>query len=177
MDETERHLLAELDAAVLGLVMDKPLHDTAARVVAELDLHPERGMAWEAVPLRRFPYPLPACIASCWIFALRKGCTSGAERHPRSHQRMMSFLGSGVFQTRTDRDWRSHPMTSDHNGPLRARWISIPPRVWHQGIVGDDEHWVVVSFHTVPAHELVEERPEDEEEGHGVRRRHYEPAG
>ncbi len=174
MDEVERHLLAELDAAVLGLAMDQELHDVAARVLAVLEAHPERGIAWESVPLGRFVYPLPPGIASCWVFVLRRGSTSGAERHPRSHQRMVSFLGSGVFQTRTDREWRSHPMVSDHNGPLKNRWISIPPMVWHQGVVDDEGHWVVVSFHTVPAHELVEERPAPAAGAAGPRRRVYE---
>jgi len=42
--------------------------------------------------------------------------------------------------------------------PLDERWISIPVGVWHQGVVGPD-NWAVVSFHTVPEHELIEERP------------------
>ena len=42
------------------------------------------------------------------------------------------------------------------------RWLSIPPDTWHQGVVGDED-WVVVSFHTVPKTELVEERPDPED--------------
>ena len=34
-----------------------------------------------------------------------------------------------------------------------------------------DEDWVVVSFHTVPAEELIEERPD--EAGVGTNQRHY----
>jgi hypothetical protein len=49
-------------------------------------------------------------------------------------------------------------MSSDPAAALEQRWISIPPSVWHQGIVGS-ENWAVVSFHTVPEHELIEERP------------------
>jgi hypothetical protein len=35
----------------------------------------------------------------------------------------------------------------------------VPPNVWHQAVV-PAEDWVVVSFHTVPAEELIEERPD-----------------
>jgi len=42
---------------------------------------------------------------------------------------------------------------------LEERWISIPSNTWHQGVVSDRD-WVVVSFHTVPADELIEERPD-----------------
>jgi hypothetical protein len=48
--------------------------------------------------------------------------------------------------------------TSVPSAPLEARWISIPPNVWHQGVVGPED-WAVVSFHTVLEHELIEERP------------------
>jgi len=44
------------------------------------------------------------------------------------------------------------------------RWISIPPNVWHRPVVGKDADWVVISFHTVPAEELIEEKL-DEAEG------------
>jgi hypothetical protein len=50
-------------------------------------------------------------------------------------------------------------MISDRKAPLEDRWISIPPNVWHQGVVSARD-WVVVSFHTVPAADLVEERPD-----------------
>jgi len=32
------------------------------------------------------------------------------------------------------------------------------PGTWHQAITGE-AYWTVVSFHTVPSDELVEERP------------------
>jgi len=43
---------------------------------------------------------------------------------------------------------------------LEQRWISIPPNVWHRPVVGRDADWAVVSFHTVEAHELIEEKPD-----------------
>jgi hypothetical protein len=81
-----------------------------------------------------------------------------AERHPNSHQRMMSYRGFGDFQTRPDGDWCSHLLTSDQTTPIAKRWISIPPNVWHQGAV-PGENWVVVSFQTAAEHEPIEERP------------------
>ena len=51
-------------------------------------------------------------------------------------------------------------LTSDSDAPLEKRWISIPQNVWHQPVISKETDWVVVSFHTVPAEELIEERPE-----------------
>jgi hypothetical protein len=106
---------------------------------------------------------------------LRADTTTGAERHPNSHQRMMSYRGHGDFQTRRNGPWRSHLLTSDGTAPLEERWISIPPHVWHQGVV-PGKNWVVVSFHTVVAEDLVEERPGTGAKD-GVRQRKYAAAG
>src|SRR5437870_2614095 len=40
-------------------------------------------------------------------------------------------------------------------------WVPIPQNVWHQPVISKGADWVVVSFHTVPAEELIEERPGD----------------
>jgi hypothetical protein len=45
-----------------------------------------------------------------------------------------------------------------------SRWVSIPAGTWHQAVV-PDEDWVVVSFHTVPEDELIEERPDRDDAG------------
>jgi len=97
------------------------------------------------------------------VFVLRANTRSGAERHPNSHQRMMSYRGSGDLQTRQRGDWCSHPLTSDPSAPIAERWISIPPYVWHQGVV-PGENWAVVSFHTAGEQELIEERPASSDE-------------
>jgi hypothetical protein len=59
----------------------------------------------------------------------------------------------------SDIDWESNILVSDPNAPLEHRWISIPPNVWHRPVIPKAADWVVVSFHTVPAEELIEERP------------------
>jgi len=57
-------------------------------------------MAWETVPLAVFDRRLPDAIRSCWVFVIRAGAETGAERHPNSHQRSLSLTGRGEFQLR-----------------------------------------------------------------------------
>ncbi len=104
---------------------------------------------------------MPAGIRSAWVFILRVGANTGAERHPNSHQRMMSFDGTGDLQVGGEGNWESNILVCESKAPLERRWISIPPNVWHQPVVPNEADWVVVSFHTVPADELIEERPDD----------------
>ncbi len=87
---------------------------------------------------------------------------------------MMSYRGQGDFQTQPAGEWCSHHLTSEQSAPLERRWISIPSNVWHQGVVGPD-NWAVVSFHTVAAHELVEERPAGETTDATHQRRYVAP--
>ena len=159
---TDLEILTALDAAVADPRVTRHVATIAPTLDLRLRLDPNAIMAWEPIPLETFDRPLPPDIRSSWIFVLRKGITSGAERHPNSHQRMMSFRGSGDFPVQRDGQWESHRLTSDRARPLEERWVSIPPYTWHQGIVDPDEHWVVVSFHTVPAEELIEERPRED---------------
>jgi hypothetical protein len=53
---------------------------------------------------------------------------------------------------------------SEPKADLERRWISIPTNVWHQVVVPEVD-WAVVSFHTVPAEELIEERPDAVDSG------------
>lgn len=55
--------------------------------------------------------------------------------------------------------------------PLMTRWLSIPVNVRYQAVVPERD-WVVVSFHTVPAAELIEERPDSANPVQTIRR-HY----
>jgi hypothetical protein len=142
-------------------------------------------MTWEPIPLDIFRQKLPQEIRSGWIFVLRAGADTGAERHPNSHQRMMTFDGSGDMRVgglaadtaaatgkRFKRlEWQSNILVSEPSAPLERRWISIPPNVWHRPVVGRDVDWVVVSFHTVPAEELIEEK--FDESGAGTKKKKY----
>ena len=128
-------------------------------------------LAWEPVPLTAYGAGLPPFIQSSWVFILRGGSASGAERHPNSHQRVMSYRGSGDLQVRPREQWQTNQLVSDPHAPLENRWASIPVNVWHQAVV-EQNNWVVVSFHTVPAHELIEERP-DPSDPESTRQRTY----
>lgn len=122
-------------------------------------------------PLATYGGGLPEAIRSSWVFVLRAGTTSGAERHPNSHQRVMSYRGEADFPTWEDGAWRPHPLVSDPAVPLERRWLSIPVDVWHMPIMGEDT-WVVVSFHTATDAELIEELGDPDGDGE-VRRETY----
>ena len=161
--EDEASILRRLDAAASTPAALGILGRIAARVLAILDRAPGEIEAWEAVPLEAYGTgALPSDVRSSWVFALRRGVETGAERHPNSRQRMFGWSGGGDFQVHDGERWVSHRLSSDRTAPIEERWLSIPPDTWHQGVVGDED-WVVVSFHTVPKAELVEERPDPEE--------------
>lgn len=151
----EHTILAALDELLRGAGVHPAIERIAARVEAKLAAEPGALLAWEPVPLETYSGELPAGILSSWVFVLRAGTTSGAERHPNSHQRMMAWRGAGDMQLWGDSVWQSNVLTPGAD-ELEQRWVSIPVNVWHKPVMGKDT-WVVVSFHTVPAHELIEE--------------------
>jgi hypothetical protein len=161
MTPEERARLETLDAVLRSESVRKEVHRIVQRVRAELIQKKDAVMTWEPIPLSIFDRALPREVRSAWVFVLRAGANTGPERHPNSHQRMMSFEGSGDLQTGEPGRWHSNVLISNTEAPLDRRWISIPPNVWHRPVVGKDEDWVVVSFHTVAAEELIEERPND----------------
>src|SRR5213080_2387679 len=169
MTKEERSLLETLDRTVLSEGMRERIQPIVERVRADLAQRPKALMAWESVGLETFG-ALPPAIRSGWVFILRAGSDTGAERHPNSHQRMMSFEATGdlqtdatsaehTIQTESEIDWRSNILVSDPKAPLERRWVSIPSNIWHRPVIPKGADWVVVSFHTVPAAELIEERP------------------
>jgi hypothetical protein len=118
---------------------------------------PRALMAWEVVPPSAYRVELPGVIRSSWVFILRAGAATGAERHPNSQQRMMSYRGAGNFPVWDGTAWQSNHLVSDRAAPLENRWVSIPVNAWHQSLK-PEENWVVVSFHTAGEDELIEER-------------------
>src|SRR5205807_9182296 len=106
------------------------------RVRAELARNTEAVMAWEPIPLETFARGLPQGIRSGWIFILRAGADTGPERHPNSHQRMMTLEGSGDMRTERIEsekedlrikkeekgiEWQSNLLISDPDAPLERR--------------------------------------------------------
>jgi hypothetical protein len=154
-DPVLRALNEIVHTAGVGAVLEKALD----RVRQQLDAT-TGPMAWEVVPLDTFKGGLPDSIRSCWIFVIRGGAATGAERHPNSHQRSLSLMGSGVFELRDGSEWRAHSLSSTEDAGLERRWVSIPPLTWHRLFVGP-EPWGMISFHTVVPEELIEERPVD----------------
>jgi hypothetical protein len=183
MEPAERACLEKLDTIVRSDELRAKINPVVDRVGAALSQKLEALMTWEPIPLEIFGEGLPQEIRSGWIFVLRAGADTGAERHPNSHQRMMTLRGSGDMKTESKKgelrikkdekgiDWQSNVLVSEPGARLERRWISIPPNVWHRPVVGPDVDWVVVSFHTVPAEELIEEKLD--ESGAGTKQKKY----
>jgi hypothetical protein len=166
----EKLLLETLDKIVHSEEVRAHILPIVNRVRKDLARRPDALMTWEPVALEIFGDNLPPAIESGWVFVLRAGADTGAERHPNSHQRMMTFAGTGDMKVdakgtpdeidaESEIAWRSHILVSDSNAPLERRWISIPKNIWHRPVIPKDGEWVVISFHTVSAAELIEERP------------------
>jgi hypothetical protein len=172
MTPEEHARLESIDAVLRSETVSKQVRPIVERVRAALSKNKEALMAWEPIPLVIFGRALPQGIQSAWVFILRAGVDTGAECHPNSHQRMMSFEGSGDMKTGEPGQWQSNALISDPEAPLDQRWISIPRNIWHRPVVGADTDWVVVSFHTVPADELIEER-RDSSSGEGTKQMKY----
>jgi hypothetical protein len=171
MSPEERSLLESLDAVLRADVVRALLAPIVERAAQQLNRNAAALMAWEPVPLALYGGRLPEPIRSSWVFILRAGATTGAERHPNSHQRMMSYRGTGDLQTGGEGRWQSNRLVSTEGAGLEQRWVSVPPNVWHQAVV-PQEDWVVVSFHTVPGDELIEERPDAADSGRTKQRRY-----
>jgi hypothetical protein len=170
MTKEERLMLEALDKIVHSDQVRSRILPIVERVHKDLARKPDALITWEPVALETFDGNLPPAIQSGWVFALRAGADTGAERHPNSHQRMMTFAGTGDMkidakgtpndvESESEIAWRSHILISDPAAPLEGRWISIAKNIWHRPVIPPGVDWIVVSFHTVPAEELIEERP------------------
>ena len=168
--DRETRTLESLDRLVRQASVRRDLDSMAARLAASLAAGPSSPLVYQPIDLSLYGAAAPPGIRSSWVFVLRRNTVSGAERHPNSIQRVMAYRGSGDLQTRTAGRWVSNHLASKADAPLKERWLSIPAGVWHQGVMGNED-WVVVSFHTATAEELVEERPVAE--GEGTTRRRY----
>ncbi len=159
MTTEERSRLEAIDRIVRSNEVRREIQPIIERVSKKLASNSHSVMAWEPIPLEIFGRGLPESIRSGWIFILRRGADTGPERHPNSHQRMLTLSGTGDMRTKQRRAWKSNILRSNRNARLRQRWVSIPQNTWHQPVVGAESDWAVISFHTVPAEELIEERP------------------
>jgi hypothetical protein len=167
----EYEILRALDKALKKAEVAQQIDRIVAEVEQKLTRNTDDAMAWQTIPLSLYGESLPDGIQSSWVFIIRAHAVTGAERHPNSIQRAVSYRQSGDLQVRDDDAWRSNSLVSEPDADMEKRWISIPTNVWHQVVAGDRD-WVVVSFHTVPDHQLIEER-HDPADPKLTRRRKY----
>ena len=160
MTREERLRIESLDAVLRPENVRAQIRPIVERVRAELGRKKAALMAWEPIPLTVFGGALPFEIRSAWVFVLRAGVDTGAERHPNSHQRMMSFEGGWRSPNWQARSLAIECLVSNPEAPLERRWISVPRNCWHRPLVSAGSNWAVVSFHTAPADELIEEKPD-----------------
>ena len=172
MTPEERTRLESIEIVLRSDTVREQIRPIIERVRAELTRKSEALMTWEPIPLTVFGRALPGEIRSAWVFVLRAGADTGAERHPNSHQRMMTFEGSGDMRTEEGGQWQSNVLVSNPEASVERRWISIPQNVWHRPVVSAEADWTVVSFHTVPAEELIEEK-QDENSQDGTKQMKY----
>src|SRR5207249_6381787 len=141
MTKEERSRLEILDTVLRSESVREHIRSVVVRVREQLARKEDALMAWEPFPLDVLATILPPEIRSAWVFVLRAGADTGAERHPNSRQRMMSFEGSADLQTGDPGQWQSNILISDPAAPLEQPWISIPPNLWIRPVVGRDAAW------------------------------------
>jgi hypothetical protein len=155
----ELKLLFGIEELLQSSSIRKHIEVFADEIRHELEQNTEKVLVWRSIPFSLYGERLPEEIKSSWVFGIQAKRETGAERHPRSHQRMMSYRGSGDLRVWDGNRWISRKLVSDTKETLGKRWISIAPNTWHQAVTGDTI-WIVVSFHTVADGKLVEERPD-----------------
>ena len=159
MDANEQDpVLAELARLVGDVATADKLAPVLSRVTAVLARAPKLPQAWEPLPTGLFGAQIPAEVKSCWVFALRAAAVFGSERHPNSHQRTIALNGTALFEVLRDGVWQQRPVDGTRGDPLDGGCVSIPSGAWHRIRIGP-ENFLSVSFHTVPASELIEETP------------------
>jgi hypothetical protein len=89
MTKEERSGLEAFDAALRSDTVREHIRSVVVRVREQLARTKDALMSWETFPLDILATTLPPEIRSAWVFVLRAGADTGAERHPNSHQRMM----------------------------------------------------------------------------------------
>ena len=160
----ERELLQTLDTILREQGVRAEINAIAANLASKLNGSPGRQLAKEPVRLELFGENLPGDIRACWVYLMRAPSATGEERLPNSHQRTISYQGKGDFQVRqvpvlSDlSEWKRNVLLSDIFSRLEFRWISIPPNNGHKAVASEGD-WIMVSFHTAPENELIEEHP------------------
>jgi hypothetical protein len=148
-------ILVALDRDARASAVSAALAPTVTALLHQLNAAAHPLQAWQPLDADVVGLRLPEGIVSVWLFALRACGSFPSERHPNSWQRSVELQGRATFEIYRDSAWHAHPL----NGAATSadgRAISIPPNVWHRIEVGA-EPLVSLSFHTVPADQLIEE--------------------
>jgi len=144
----ERELMRLLERSLAQPRVKDTLDPIGDELLAELAGDPDGSKStFRDIPLDLFG-ELPSDIRSAWLFALRKGFVHPAEFHPNSVQRMFALNRPGQFEVWDGGRWIRHTLAP-------GRGLPIPASVWHRS-PALDEDWVVASFHTAKADQLVE---------------------
>ena len=156
MDQREKAFLRKLEGVLESMPVQIAIDAAISEAKGQLGADRQSQAASVQVPLSECGPSLPSDIKSCRVVVLRAGREFQTERHPNSHQRVLSLEGTGkirVFEKPTPRDVS---LRSDMYGPLELRWASLSENIWHQP-VSDNEDWVVLTFHTASEMELIDE--------------------
>jgi hypothetical protein len=148
-------IIQELDRIVLRHERAGRFNVILIQLLDTLQRSPQAPQAWQPLPQDFFDAKLPEGIRSGWIFALRGGGKFPNERHPNSWQRSIAIRGVALFETYENDAWVKRPIRGAGE-TITQRSVSIPENVWHRIAIGP-ETFVSLSFHTVPANELIEE--------------------
>lgn len=153
MSETERttssaSLLRDLDALLTSKLRD-PMTRAVEQARDQLARSAE-AFGWAVV--EPGAALLPAPTRSAWVFVLRADTRAEPHRHPSSVQHLRSLAGSGqvVLSREGARDHVEYALSEDHP------WLVILEDVTHEVRATGAAEWVVASFHTVSANELLE---------------------
>jgi hypothetical protein len=146
---TEPDLMHHLSGLLADAGVRSSLAAIAGDLLDELRDDPSRPKStFRSIPLAVYG-ALPPAIRSSWLFALRGGLAHPPERHPNSIQRMFALTAPGRFDWWDGGQWVTAALVPGDDG------LSIPADTWHR-MPAQDEDWVVASFHTAAADELVE---------------------
>lgn len=156
MDENEQELLALLEDLSVTDSAQSAIERAVAEAKEELKDKEEKLGSSVQLPLSVFGDRLPPIIKSCRVFVLRGGTEFKIERHPNSHQRVLSFGGSGEIRVFDNEGTWTASLGSVRQAPLDERWASVPENMWHQPVAGPDD-WAVLAFHTASEEDLIDE--------------------
>lgn len=156
MNKSEKSLLAKLGELARAAEANSIIQEAIVKAETELRQDPSKLGATVQIPLSIFGKGIPASIKSCRVFALRENTPFKTERHPNSHQRVLSLKGTGEVRVVEEGNPWTARLRSDPDAPIEEHWATLQENVWHQPVAGP-EGWVVLTFHTAPEGESLDE--------------------